>query len=59
MAVRNPGGKPRGTPSSDWSPTVRELVERIERAINASLDGHSLADLVDEDERRTATDPQP
>src|SRR5690606_1067104 len=58
-AVRNPGGKPRGTPSSDWNPTVRDLAERIERAINDALEGHTLADLVAEDERRAATDPPP
>src|SRR5690606_29978041 len=52
MAVRNPGGKPRGTPSADWSPTVRDLSERIERAINATLENHTLADLVEEEERR-------
>lgn len=59
MAVRNPGGKPRGTPSADWNPTVGNLAERIERAINAALEDHTLADLVAEDERRTATAQQP
>jgi membrane protein len=59
MAVRNPGGKPRGTPSADWNPTVRGLTERIERGINDALEGHTLADLVDEDAQRTASEPQP